>query len=243
MSIIAISGKGGSGKTTIAAMTVRVLVERGKSVLAVDADPNSTLGAALGTEPQLYIADIREDTARNAPATDRVRSMEYAIQQAVTEANGFDLLAMGRPEGPGCYCAANNLLRTFLDKLRGSFDFMIIDNEAGMEHLSRRTAGAVDLLCIAAEPTAAGIATAERIHRLAEKLPISVGKTGIVWNDSRGGGGEGAGAGRQISNVAVLGRIPYDRRLYQASVEGKTVWDIDGGTAAMEAVRKIIKIL
>jgi CO dehydrogenase maturation factor len=243
MSTIAISGKGGSGKTTIAAMMVRVLVERGKSVLAVDADPNSTLGAALGTEPAACIADLREGSARQAPATDRIRSLEYAIQQAVTEGRGFDLLAMGRPEGPGCYCAVNNLLRTFLDKLAGAYDLTIIDNEAGMEHLSRRTTNDVDLLCVAAEPTAAGIATADRILELAGQLPIAVKKSGIIWNKV-----PEAGAGKmnylsQRSGIAVLGRVPYDTRVYEASVEGKTIFDIDGGTAAMAAAAEIIETI
>ncbi|MHC4659851.1 MAG: AAA family ATPase, partial [Planctomycetota bacterium] len=161
---IAISGKGGSGKTTLAAMIIRALTGRSaKAVLAVDADPNSCLGLTMGTEANSTIAEIREKTRQKQPSDggmDRVRSLEYGLQQAITEANGFDLLTMGRPEGPDCYCAVNNLLRSFLDKLSSAYSFVIIDNEAGMEHLSRRTTNNVDILCIAAEATPIGEITA-----------------------------------------------------------------------------------
>jgi len=153
---IAVSGKGGSGKTTLAAMIIRSLLERGRrgAILAVDADPNSCLAMALGVQVIATIADIREQASTKQPTNpgaDRLRTFEYGIQQAITEADGFDLLAMGRPEGPGCYCAANNMLRQFMDKLSGQYEYVIIDNEAGMEHLSRRTTNNVDLLYIVAE--------------------------------------------------------------------------------------------
>jgi CO dehydrogenase maturation factor len=111
---IAISGKGGSGKTTLAATIIRILHNQTKrAVLAVEADPNSCLGQTCGVEPVGTIAEVREKAAQRVPSnsgSDRIRSLEYGIQQSITEANGFDLLTMGRPEGPGCYCAANNLL-------------------------------------------------------------------------------------------------------------------------------------
>ena len=136
---IAISGKGGSGKTTLAAMIIRSLLEKVNkgAVLAVDADPNSCLGLTLGVQPVGIVADIREDARAKPPSNtgvDRIRSVEYGIQQAITEAEGFDLLTMGRPEGPDCYCAVNNMLRKFLDELSSQYKFVVIDNEAGMEH-------------------------------------------------------------------------------------------------------------
>jgi len=146
---IAISGKGGSGKTTLAAMIIRFLLAQTdrKTVLVVDADPNACLGLTLGVQPTGTIANIREMKPSSA-GMDRLRSFEYNMQQAITEADGFDLLTMGRPEGPGCYCAANNILRTFMDKLSSTYGYVVVDNEAGMEHLSRRTTNNVDLLCI-----------------------------------------------------------------------------------------------
>ena len=181
---IAISGKGGSGKTTLAAMIIRLLQDQTKRpVLAVDADPNSCLGQICGVQPVGTIAEVREKAAQKQPigsGVDRVRSFEYGIQQAITEANGFDLLTMGRPEGPGCYCAANNLLRTFLDKLSSAYEFVVIDNEAGMEDLSRRSTNNADLPCTVAEPTPLGSITAKRISGLAKQLPISVQNIGVI---------------------------------------------------------------
>jgi len=178
LTTIAISGKGGSGKTTLAATIIRILHNQTKrAVIAVDADPNSCLGQTCGVELVGTIAEVREKAAQRVPSSsgsDRIRLFEYGIQQSITEANGFDLLTMGRSEGPGCYCAANNLLRTFLDKLSSAYEFVVIDNEAGMEHLSRRSTNNVDLLCVVAEPSPLGTVTAKRISELAKQLPISV---------------------------------------------------------------------
>jgi CO dehydrogenase maturation factor len=113
---------------------------------------------------------------------DRVRTFEYGLQQAISEASGFDLVTMGRPEGPDCYCAVNNLLRKFMDNMASAYGFVVMDNEAGMEHLSRRTTNNVDVLCIAAEATPIGVITAQRIVELAGRLPISVKRVGVIWN-------------------------------------------------------------
>jgi len=237
---IAISGKGGSGKTTLAAMIIRLLQEQTKGpVLAVDADPNSCLGQVCGVEPVGTIAEVREKAAQGGPSgsgADRVRSFEYGIQQAITEANGFDLLTMGWPEGPGCYCAANNLLRTFLDKLRSAYEFVVIDNEAGMEHLSRRSTYNVDLLCIVTEASPLGMVTAKRISGLAKELPISVKNIGVIWNRA-----DKAESNRELENIEVFGRVPYDKAVFDASMRGKTVFDIQIGSAAFLALREIIE--
>ena len=239
---IAISGKGGSGKTTLAAMLIRYLLKKrpGRAILAVDADPNSCLGAELGVEPAGTIAEIREQTRSKTPGssgTDRLRSFEYGIQQAITEASGFDLLTMGRPEGPDCYCAVNNMLRTFLDKLSSQYQFVVIDNEAGMEHLSRRTTNNVDLLCIVAEPTSLGVVTVQRISGLAKQLPILVKEIGVIWNKLDGkSGGE-----TQLEGVETLGSVPFDQSVFDASMQGKTVFDLEENSPAFLAVREIFK--
>jgi CO dehydrogenase maturation factor len=237
MTTIAISGKGGSGKTTLAAMMIRILCSQSQgAVLAVDADPNSCLAPMLGVEPETFIADIREKVLENQPTNtgmDRVRSFEYGIQQAITEANGFDLLTMGRPEGPGCYCAANNILRTFMDKLSPQYQYVIIDNEAGMEHLSRRTTNNVDLLCIVAEPTAIGALTTRRISELAKGLPISVKEIGIIWNRTE--------SNKKVDGIDTLGCIPHDKSIFDASMQGQTTFDLEENSAALSAVRKILE--
>lgn len=237
MATIAVSGKGGSGKTTIAALIIRIIAERtGKAVLGVDADPNACLGLTLGVEPGRTIAELRDQAAQKTPgnpAMDRVRTFEYGIQQAITEAKGFDLVTMGHPEGPGCYCAANNILRTFLDKLGSQYEHIVMDNEAGMEHLSRRTTNKVDLLCIVAEPTAVGIITAKRILDLTKKLPIIVGSIGVIWNKTD--------AGSSIDGLNVLGIIPFDKAISEAAISGKTILDVDRNSPAIAAVEKILE--
>jgi len=238
---IAMSGKGGSGKTILAAMFIRYLLEErpGRAILAVDADPNSCLGAELGVKSVGTIAEIREQSRSKSPSTggmDRVRAFEYGIQQAITEASGFDLLTMGRPEGPDCYCAANNMLRMFLDKLSSQYQFVIIDNEAGMEHLSRRTTNNVDLLCIVAEPTSIGVLTAQRISELAEQLPILVKETAVVWNKV-----DGKSDVPKLGEIKILGTVPYDQSLFAASVQAKTVFDLEGNGPALLAVQEIFE--
>ncbi len=237
---IAVSGKGGSGKTTLAAMIIRSLLNSGNkgAILAVDADPNSCLGLTLGVQPVGTVADIRENArAKPLAGMDRLRSVEYGIQQTITEALGFDLLAMGRPEGPACYCAANNMLRQFLDKLSSQYQFVIIDNEAGMEHLSRRTTNNVDLLCIVAEATPIGTLTAQRIFELAKELPISVKQIGLIWNKTTD-----SQKIEQIGNtVETFGCIPYDKAMFDTSMQGKTIFDLEDNNPAFLAVQKILE--
>lgn len=246
---IAISGKGGSGKTTLAAMIIRFLLAQAdrKAVLVVDADPNACLALMLGVQPTGTIADIREMKPSNA-GMDRLRSFEYNMQQAITEADGFDLLTMGRPEGPGCYCAANNILRTFMDKLSSTYEYVIIDNEAGMEHLSRRTTNNVDLLCIAAEPTSIGALTTRRIFDLTKQLPIVVKQIGVIWNKSRSPSpvprvpdDERRATSDELDGIDIFGHIPYDKAVSEASMQAKTVFDLETDSLALSAVRKIFE--
>ena len=242
---IAISGKGGSGKTTVAAMIIRHLLEQadGGSILAVDADPNSCLGLTLGIEPVGTVADIREDARSKAPSNagmDKLRTVEYGIQQAVTESKGFDLLTMGRPEGPSCYCAVNNMLRKFLDNLAGQYRYVVIDNEAGMEHLSRRTTNNVDFLCIVAEPTPIGVVTAQRISQLSQALPIGVRQIGVIWNKTPDNN-RGFVEKELTSNAETFGHIPYDTSVIESSLEGRTIFDLPRENPAYSEIGTILE--
>lgn len=188
---IALSGKGGSGKSTIASLCVRYLTEKlAKTVLAVDADPNSCLGLELGLDVESSISDIREDVLKKKmdfpPGMSKEAYVDYCIEESIIEKNGFDLLTMGRPEGPKCYCYVNNLLRRYLDKAAETYPFVIIDNEAGMEHLSRRTTNDVDFLLIVAEPTMAGINSIERIIGITNELPINIKQKALIINRIHG---------------------------------------------------------
>ncbi|UCD51035.1 MAG: AAA family ATPase [Phycisphaerales bacterium] len=239
---IAVSGKGGSGKTTVASMIVRVLLEHAgqQGVLCIDADPNSCLAMALGVEPDTTVAELREQ-ARNKPTNeagmDRMRSFEYGLQRAITEAQGFDLVTMGQPEGPSCYCAVNNMLRKVLDQASAKYPFVVVDNEAGMEHLSRRTTNNVDFLCVVSEPTEVGKITARRICGLTRRLPISVGKVGILWNKTSA---EPTG-GEEEGEFSVLGRVPEDPLVLDASKRGASVFSLPADSAAFSAVRAMVE--
>ncbi len=238
---IAVSGKGGSGKTTVAAMIIRALIERGAggSILAVDADPNYCLAMTLGVDVTGTIADIREG-ARAKPAgsagPDRLRTFQYGLQQAITEAKGFDLLTMGRPEGPDCYCAANNMLRQFLDKLSSQYKYVVIDNEAGMEHLSRRTTNNVELLLILANATSIDVVTAKRIADLADELSIAVKEKGVVWNRTV----RPPERESELDGIKTLGCVPPDDSVLQASISGKNIFDLNADSPAYSAVCKIL---
>lgn len=185
---IAVAGKGGVGKTTFAALVVRHLLSSTKSVvLAVDADPNANLGAKLGIEPGKTLGSIREDMLARGdeePPTgiSKQEYLDYQIRLALKEGEGVDLLTMGRQEGPGCYCYVNNMLRTIVDSLTGKYDFVVIDNEAGMEHLSRRTTRASDVLFVLCDETKSSQAAALRISRLADDMKLAIKRKVMVYN-------------------------------------------------------------
>lgn len=189
--IVAVAGKGGVGKTTISALLVAALAKRADDVvLAIDADPNINLGEKLGVKVERTVGDLREDLLKKAdelPAgTSKHEIVRYQMQLAKVEGSEFDLLTMGRPEGPGCYCYINNILRTFIDEAIDGYRYVVIDNEAGMEHLSRRTTKRMDALILVSDPTRIGIETAKRISALADEMGIKVGKRYLVINRSQG---------------------------------------------------------
>ena len=184
---IAIAGKGGTGKTTIAALMVRLLKEKKVgSILAVDADPNNNLSEALGLEVKKTIGSILDEVClhpEKIPSSmSKDRFIEYQVQTSITEGDGFDVLAMGRPEGPGCYCYVNNLLRNITGKLIKDYDYVVIDNEAGFEHLSRRTTRACDALVVVSDATPVGLKAAQRISDLVKELNIKSKKNLLIIN-------------------------------------------------------------
>jgi CO dehydrogenase maturation factor len=182
---IALSGKGGTGKTTISALLIQALIGMEEiPVLAVDADPNANLNEALGLPLRETLGSMREDafTKSIPPGMSRTGYIEYRFQQVLVESEGVDLLAMGRPEGTGCYCFANRLLSEAMDLLTRHYRFVVMDMEAGMEHFSRGTIGIPDLLLVITDPGARGVRTAVRIHDLAVTLGIPNEKIFFVIN-------------------------------------------------------------
>ncbi|MEW6034297.1 MAG: P-loop NTPase [Chloroflexota bacterium] len=182
---VAVSGKGGVGKTMLAALLVRHFSKKG-ATLAIDADPDSNLPYALGVRVKSDVGHAREGIvhapARSSVASDKIGAFETALHQVVEESDDFDIVVMGRSEGPGCYCAINHILRDVIDAKASSYDYTVIDTEAGLEHLSRRTTRDVDLMVVVTEPTLNGILTAKRVHELAKELDIGFGRIMVVAN-------------------------------------------------------------
>ena len=186
--LIAITGKGGTGKTTVAALLVRLLIGRGgRPVLAVDADPNTGLDTALGVAARNTLGRAREESRDlaskgMAAGVSKQRMLEMKTAECLVESGDFDLLAMGRPEGPGCYCYANNVLKEILATLTSQYPFVVLDNEAGLENLSRRIVQKVDLLIFTADPSCQGLATIHRLHGLAREMNIEYRKLAVLVN-------------------------------------------------------------
>jgi CO dehydrogenase maturation factor len=231
---IALSGKGGTGKTTISALLIQALIGMGESpVLAVDADPNANLNEALGLPLHETLGSMREDafTKSIPPGMSRTGYIEYRFQQVLIESEGVDLLAMGRPEGTGCYCFANRLLSEAMDLLSRHYRFVVMDMEAGMEHLSRGTIGIPDLLLVVTDPGARGVRTAGRIHDLAMTLGIPNERIYLVINRAGEPGAEHVADPRRI-----LASIPEDREVERADLDARPIVSIPVGSPARSAV-------
>ena len=238
---IALAGKGGTGKTTIAGLLVKYLVEKGKSpVLAVDADPNSNLNEVLGLEMRETLGEAREEMKKGVSSgITKDVFMEMKLQEAVVEARGFDLVVMGRPEGAGCYCAANTLLTQYLDRLIGNYAYMVIDNEAGMEHISRLTTNNIDLLLIVSDASRRGIHSAARILELTDELGIQISRKAFVVNQVKEGLMETIEKIVQEYPLDLIGIIPEDVQVHDFDLTGRPTIELDEGSEALKAAFEI----
>ncbi len=233
---IAISGKGGTGKSTIAAVLIRWLNEHGRtSVLAVDADANSNLNDLLGIGPVEAIGTIREELREkvsNLPGgMTKQQFLENKIHRSLVETKNFDMLAMGRPEGPGCYCYANSLLRDILRTLSDNYQYVVIDNEAGMEHLSRRTTQKIDFLIIVSDPSIRGVQSAGRISRLLKELDTRVSHKYLIINRSRGDLPPVIRKQIVDEGLELLAVLPDDEAVWKRDAEGKPAYEISTTSA------------
>lgn len=247
---IAFAGKGGTGKTSLAGLTIKYLLSRKKGpVLAVDADSNACLNEALGVKIHTTIGKLREESLQAVRGgSDRPGGMsmeqlfDYQVQQSLIEANGFDLMVMGRPEGPGCYCAANNIIRKYTDLLSDKYPYVVIDNEAGMEHLSRRTTHKVDLLIIVSDPTVKGIMTARRINELVDELQLEVDRRVLIINRVIGAEGEEL---RKMAEgfIHIAGFVPQDEMVFKFDLQGKAVFELPDNAISVNALFGILDSL
>ena len=238
---IAITGKGGTGKTTLAALIVRIIKEKKLgSILAVDADPNSNLAEALGLELKETIGQILDEIAacpeKIPSGMSKDRFIEYQVQAAVQESEGLDVLTMGRPEGPGCYCYVNNVLRNIIGKLLKDYDYIIIDNEAGLEHLSRRTTRSADVLVVVSDATKTGLKAAKRINDLAQELDMKIKKRLLLINQYNEDPDK-----QMIKTLGLeyIGNIPQDNNITKISQNGNSLLELNNDTVSLRALREI----
>lgn len=243
---IAVAGKGGTGKTTLAALVIRQLIRAEKGpVLVVDADANANLNEALGIEVEDTIAEMMARINNNLeplPAgMTKDQYMAFRIHQLLAEGDDFDLLVMGGPEGQGCYCYANNLLRGFIQQLSGNYPFVVMDNEAGMEHLSRRTTQNVDILFVTSDSTARGIRSAGRVKELVKALSLDIKRMYLVVSKAVDDSVEALREEIQRTGLELTGVIPLNEQVYEFDLLSKPLWGLPDDSPVVAAVAGIMK--
>jgi len=258
---IAVAGKGGTGKTTVCAMIIRYLTRNGLGpVLAIDADPSSNLNLVLGLplKDEETVGHIREDMLAQIQTDSAAGVMQgglvsgltkhdyfdYHIRSILVEGDDVDLLAMGRPEGPGCYCPANNAMRLVIDRLSIQYPFVVMDNEAGLEHLSRRTTRNVEHLLVVTDPSQRGVIAARRAADLVDELNIEVGQTHLVVNRLHNNQmPPPLESFIQTIGVPLLGTIPRDDRLLEFDFSGRPLVELGDESPVYQAVAGMMEKL
>lgn len=244
--IIAVSGKGGTGKTLLSSLLIKDLSEKNKNILAIDADPDSNLPEALGVEVIKTVGDVREelkiDTANGNIPRDMNKwdILDYKIMESVVETPKFDLLVMGRPEGSGCYCAVNNMLRKIIETLSANYDYIVIDTEAGLEHLSRRTTQNVDTMLVVTDKSKRGILTAQRIGELSKELDINFKKIFLVINRITPDNKDIIIKKAKETGIEIIGTIYEDEEVAEYDIEGSPLVNLSDTSNSVVTVKKIV---
>jgi CO dehydrogenase maturation factor len=246
---IAVAGKGGTGKTTLSGLLTRHLVQHNLGrVLAIDADPSSNLHLVLGLPMGQTVGGLREDSREPVPTGEaagmpRQDWLNYAVRMAVEEGDDFDMLVMGRPEGQGCYCAANHMLRSIIDGIGASYDFVIMDNEAGMEHLSRRTTRDVDHLLLVSDASLRGMVAAENMLALSKELDVNIKHTHLVINRVIGDLPPALQAKAEQMGVPLLAVVPYDQQLAEFDSAGRPLVELPPDASISRVVQSMAQRL
>lgn len=253
---IALAGKGGVGKTTIAAMVIKYLAQsQDGAILAIDADPSSNLNMVLGLDLDWTVGDIREDMLAQVKSsltvggaamgslpggTSKHEYLDYEIRSSLAEGDHFDLIAMGRSEGPGCYCAVNHNLRDVVDSISKNYRYVVIDNEAGMEHLSRRTTRDVEHMLIVTDPTQRGLVAAQRIADLRNELDIRVENAYLILNRLSGPMPPALESAIAKLQVPLLGVIPANNQLMDFEFSGRPLVDLGDDSPVFRSVAEMM---
>ena len=239
---IALAGKGGTGKTTMAGMLIKYLLKKNKTpILAVDADCNSNLNEVLGVEIKNTLGNAREEMKKGDVPSGMTKDvfMEMKLEEAVVEAEGFDLIVMGQPEGAGCYCAAKTLLTNYLERLSGNYPYIVMDNEAGMEHISRLTTNNVNILLIVSDSSRRGLQAAVRIDELARCLKIVVDKSYVVINQAREAPSQQALEMLKNAKLGLIGTVPEDDLIYDYDFKGRPTIEMPEDSKSVKAAFEI----
>jgi CO dehydrogenase maturation factor len=244
--VIAFAGKGGVGKTTVASLVIRYMATTGKGpVLAVDADPNSNLGETLGHEVPSTIGEIRETYMKDPQGVpsgmDKVNYLETLVEQTLIEQPAYDLLVMGRQEGQGCYCMVNNILNNYTDRLGAQYAYMVVDNEAGMEHLSRRTSGKVDMLFLVTDYSLRGLRAVRRINSMLESLKLDVKNIAIVV--TRGPEKLSDQFMKEVEEIGlpIAAIIPDDPNLLDYDMQRRSLVELPEDSVSVTAVQQLME--
>ena len=243
---IAVAGKGGTGKTTFSSLVIRQLIKNGKGpVLAVDADANANLGEALGMEVKDTLSELLARINNNLepmPAgMTKDKFVEYKVHQSLSEGDDVDLMVMGGPEGPGCYCFANNLVKGFTTELSKDYDFVVMDNEAGLEHLSRRTTQNIDVLFVVSDSSARGIRSAKRVKDLVVSLSLTIKKMYLIVTKVETGSIEALQSEIDLTGIELIGSIPMDEKVRELDLHSKPLVSLPDDSPVVVAVTDILK--
>ncbi|KGK89845.1 carbon monoxide dehydrogenase [Desulfosporosinus sp. HMP52] len=242
---IAVAGKGGVGKTTFTALLLRQMVRRkkGTSILAVDADPNANLGEALGLEATSTISELLEqskDPKAIPQGMPKNVFIEYKLQQSLVESKDIDLLVMGGPQGAGCYCYPNDILRKHLENIGENYDFVAVDSEAGLEHISRRTIPRIEVMFVISDSSARGIRSAGRVHELIKGLKSAVKTIYLIVTKTSAGSMESLKEEIGRTGLTVIGDIPLDPLVVEYDLAGKPLFDLPDDAVSVQAVEDIL---
>ncbi len=245
--IIAVTGKGGTGKTATTTLLIRHLTRGNKVVLAVDADPDTNLPETLGCETNRTVGDIKEfmqeERDKLPPDSNKETILKSKLYEILEEMPGYDLVVMGRPEGSGCYCYINNLLRGIMDKLVNNYDVLIIDTEAGLEHFSRKIFRNVDDLVVVTDGSRRGLRTAERIRDLVGELETEVSKISVIANKVTDANRVVIAETAKELGLELIGMIPADEMIAERDLAGEPLFDLPDESIAVQEIEKIAEKL